>query len=64
MRGREALGEPLSDPGDRNRFAYFIPPEKLHRMPLDGHREPKITPAKGKLVRVEERYEYQEGNVS
>lgn len=59
LRPREVVGEPLSDPGDLNRPAYFIRADRLHLFPLDmPHREPKIEPAKGKLVKTDAGFEY------
>ena len=54
LRAREAFGELLDDPGDRGRPAYFIRADRLHRMPFDGHREPKVKPTSAHLTRTPE----------
>lgn len=47
IRGFEAIGERMSDPGHRGKPAYFIEPARLHRFPLDApHHEPKAEAAK------------------
>lgn len=42
LRGTEVKGEPKTDPGNRGRPAYFIPPERLHLLPFDAqHKSPE-----------------------
>jgi hypothetical protein len=43
LRGTEATGEPMTDPGNRGRPAFFVPDDRLHRLPFDAkHVPPKI----------------------